>query len=148
MSQSDPRSFLQYNSKILLKVIQATSCISCDFPNLWFLNCVLLQLDLLYLQSLLYMLILDLFCNKKCICLLQVHIAFPVFFMIIMTFLILFPLFYSPFECLMGLFMVATGIPVYCIGVLWRSKPKVFSSWIGKRTFLSSVPSFKQQLRK
>ena len=66
--------------------------------------------------------------------LLQVHIGFPIFFMIIMTFLILFPLFYSPFECLMGLFMVATGIPVYCIGVLWKSKPQSIQRWISKYT--------------
>ncbi len=63
---------------------------------------------------------------------LQVHVGFPVFFMIIMTFLILFPLFYSPFECLMGLFMVATGIPVYCAGVLWTSKPNAVKNWISE----------------
>ena len=52
--------------------------------------------------------------------------------MIIMSFLILFPLFYSPFECLMGLFMVATGVPVYCLGVLWKSKPRSVQRWISK----------------
>ena len=32
----------------------------------------------------------------------------------------------------MGLFMVATGVPVYCLGVLWKSKPTSLQRWISK----------------
>ncbi len=63
---------------------------------------------------------------------LQVNLFFPIFFMGIMSFLIIFPLFYSPFECLMGLAMVATGIPVYVICVMWTKKPTVVQDLIGK----------------
>lgn len=56
----------------------------------------------------------------------KVHIAFPIFFMIICAFLFIMPLTASPQECFIGLLMVATGIPVYILGVLWKSKPEAF----------------------
>lgn len=63
-----------------------------------------------------------------------VPIFFPIFFMCIMIFLIVFPIFYSPFECLMGIAMIATGIPVYWIFVLWKTKPKAVTSRTEKFT--------------
>jgi L-type amino acid transporter 5 len=67
----------------------------------------------------------------------KVNLFFPIFFMIIMSFLIIFPLFYSPFECLMGLALTATGVPVYILGVLWTKKPKSIQNFIAKTTLLT-----------
>ncbi|OWF35083.1 Y+L amino acid transporter 2-like isoform X2 [Mizuhopecten yessoensis] len=56
----------------------------------------------------------------------KVHIFFPIFFMAICLFLFIMPLTASPTECFMGLLMVATGIPVYILGVMWENKPEAF----------------------
>lgn len=64
----------------------------------------------------------------------KVNLFFPIFFMLIMLFLIIFPLFYSPFECLMGIAFTASGIPVYILGVAWKGKPKTFKQWIASIT--------------
>ena len=64
--------------------------------------------------------------------LLQVWIGFPIFFLIICLFLIITPLTNGPMECLMGILVVSTGIPVYIIGVKWKSKPEVFQTYLGK----------------
>ncbi|CAH1779995.1 unnamed protein product [Owenia fusiformis] len=64
----------------------------------------------------------------------RVSLVWPIIFSVICAFLILFPLFYSPFECLMGIIMTATGIPVYWLGVSWSKKPKLIRSWIQRFT--------------
>ncbi|XP_012936951.2 large neutral amino acids transporter small subunit 2, partial [Aplysia californica] len=54
----------------------------------------------------------------------KVSLFFPVFYLIVCVFLIITPLTSSPMECLMGLIMIATGIPVYMLGVMWKNKPQ------------------------
>ncbi|KAH9504888.1 Large neutral amino acids transporter small subunit 2 [Bulinus truncatus] len=56
----------------------------------------------------------------------RVSLFFPVFYFIICVFLIITPLTTSPKECLMGLVMIATGIPIYMLGVMWEKKPRGF----------------------
>ncbi|KAK6186266.1 hypothetical protein SNE40_008336 [Patella caerulea] len=66
----------------------------------------------------------------------KVHIIFPIFFLLIIIFLIITPLTSSPMECLMGIVMMCTGIPVYVIGVMWTKKPKVFENYHRKLSLL------------
>jgi len=61
----------------------------------------------------------------------QVFIGFPIFFLVICLFLMIMPLTNSPMECFMGMIMVATGIPVYIIGVMWKTKPRWFNNLQG-----------------
>ncbi|XP_046580344.1 Y+L amino acid transporter 2-like [Haliotis rubra] len=70
----------------------------------------------------------------------KVNIFFPVFFLLICLFLLITPLTSSPMECLMGLVMIATGIPVYFLGVMWKKKPRAFTS------MLRSFTRFTQKL--
>ncbi|ELT93754.1 hypothetical protein CAPTEDRAFT_212253 [Capitella teleta] len=67
----------------------------------------------------------------------KVHLVFPIFFMFIMLYLIIFPLFNNASECFMGLVVIATGVPVYWLCVVWQRKPKVITSCLEKFTILS-----------
>ncbi len=62
----------------------------------------------------------------------QVHLFFPIFFLCVTLFLVIFPLFTNASECLVALVMILTGIPVYLIFIAWRSKPRCITKWIGK----------------
>ncbi|KAL4234094.1 Y+L amino acid transporter 2 [Mactra antiquata] len=66
----------------------------------------------------------------------KVFIGFPIFFMLICVFLIITPLTNSPMECLMGILVVSIGIPVYIIGVMWESKPRIFYDFMDRITIL------------
>ena len=59
----------------------------------------------------------------------------PIFFLVIMAFLVVFPLFYDAVECLVGLAIIASGLPVYLILVCWTNKPQVYQRFIGKSIF-------------
>jgi len=49
-----------------------------------------------------------------------------------MTFLVVFPLFYNAVECLVGLAIIATGLPVYLVVVAWNNKPTVYRRFVGE----------------
>ncbi|XP_059156686.1 large neutral amino acids transporter small subunit 2-like isoform X2 [Physella acuta] len=67
----------------------------------------------------------------------KVNLFFPVFYFVICVFLIITPLTSSPMECLMGLVMIATGIPIYMLGVMWERKPRGFRIAFNKFSQLS-----------
>ena len=70
----------------------------------------------------------------------QVNLFFPIFFILITIFLIVMPLLSSPFECLMGVVVTLSGIPVYLIAISWQNKPKAFTNVVGKpSTFESTI---------
>ncbi len=52
-------------------------------------------------------------------------------FMVVVTFLLIVPLYAAPYDTGMGLLCVVSGIPVYLIGVAWKNKPKVFNDYMG-----------------
>ena len=56
----------------------------------------------------------------------QVNLVYPIFYLIVCVFLVITPLTSSPWECLMGLIVIASGIPFYLLGVLWKKKPTGF----------------------
>lgn len=62
------------------------------------------------------------------------HWCIPVFFLIIVVFLLIFPLMEEPVETGIGLLIVLSGIPVYLLGVAWKKKPKSFQRFINNVT--------------
>ena len=67
-----------------------------------------------------------------CLVIFQFNIAVPVTFLACVIFLLVVPLYAAPYDTGMGLVCVASGIPVYLIGVAWKSKPKVIKDYICK----------------
>jgi len=67
----------------------------------------------------------------------KVSLFFPVFYLLVCVFLIVTPLTSSPYECLMGLAMVATGVPVYMLCVMWEKKPQGYRIAYAKFTKLT-----------
>ncbi|XP_052232637.1 large neutral amino acids transporter small subunit 2-like isoform X2 [Dreissena polymorpha] len=62
------------------------------------------------------------------------NIAIPVAFLIAVIFLLIVPLFAAPKDTGMGLLLVLTGLPVYLIGVCWKSKPRAFTEFVDSLT--------------
>lgn len=58
----------------------------------------------------------------------------PITFLCAVIFLLIVPLFAAPKDTGMGLLLVLTGLPVYVIGVRWKSKPKSFTNFIASLT--------------
>lgn len=55
---------------------------------------------------------------------LQVNILLPVSFVLACLFLIVVSFWKTPKECAIGFGIIATGVPVYMLGVWWKNKPK------------------------
>ena len=62
-------------------------------------------------------------------------------FVLVMMFLIVFPLYYNAAECLAGLVIIVTGLPVYFILVTWTNKPAAYHTALGQycRPLVTSV---------
>lgn len=56
----------------------------------------------------------------------------PIVFCVICAFLIVVPCYVAPYEVGMGLLITLIGVPVYFVGVAWKSKPVWFQSSIGE----------------
>ncbi|KAK7114759.1 Y+L amino acid transporter 2-like isoform X2 [Littorina saxatilis] len=67
----------------------------------------------------------------------KISLVYPIFYLIVCVFLVITPLTSSPWECLMGLIVIASGIPFYFLGVLWKKKPAGFMIMLRKVTILS-----------
>ncbi|KAL0101805.1 hypothetical protein PUN28_019148 [Cardiocondyla obscurior] len=52
-----------------------------------------------------------------------VSIILPIIFFVICAFLVTFPCYVSPWEVGVGIIIILSGIPVYCIFIDWKSKP-------------------------
>lgn len=63
---------------------------------------------------------------------LQFSLAIPIIFLIICLFLLLVPLYAAPYDTGIGLAIVLSGIPVYCLGVMWKNKPESFQNLMSK----------------
>ncbi|XP_074645280.1 Y+L amino acid transporter 2-like [Tubulanus polymorphus] len=67
----------------------------------------------------------------------KINLFFPILFLCICVFLVMFPLFDTPLECLIGASIVASGVPVFLIGVRWKNKPSGLQKIIKKATVRS-----------
>ena len=104
-------------------------CVDFDIicVNATLIDCCVCQVNIL-------LPIFDIICVNEtlidcCVC--QVNILLPIFFLLIMAFLVIFPLFYNAVECLVGLAIIATGLPVYVVLVL-MNKPGAYRAFVGE----------------
>lgn len=51
------------------------------------------------------------------------NILLPVSFVLACLFLIIVSFWKTPVECAIGFGIIATGVPVYVVGVWWKTKP-------------------------
>lgn len=54
----------------------------------------------------------------------QVNLLVPVAYLVFWAFLLVFSFISEPVVCGVGVTIVLTGVPVFFLGVFWRSKPK------------------------
>jgi L-type amino acid transporter 8 len=79
----------------------------------------------------------------------KVGLIWPIIYTIVTVYLVILPLYASPYETGIGLLIICTGIPVYVIFVAWTSKPKTFTNFMDSMTltlqkFFMVVPEAKK----
>lgn len=62
----------------------------------------------------------------------QTHLLNAVFVCIYQTVVLLFALYQEPQRIGLAMLIIAAGIPVYWVGVLWNSKPEAYKLMISK----------------
>ncbi|ELU09582.1 hypothetical protein CAPTEDRAFT_185200 [Capitella teleta] len=62
----------------------------------------------------------------------KVGLVWPIIYCAFSVFLVIVPLYASPFETGMGCLIIATGIPIYFIFVKWQKKPVAFLRFMNK----------------
>lgn len=64
----------------------------------------------------------------------KVNLLLPIVFLLVMLFIVLFPLFYNATECIVALAIIGTGLPVYLLLVRWNKKPRLLRRFVAKAT--------------
>jgi solute carrier family 7 (L-type amino acid transporter), member 8 len=62
----------------------------------------------------------------------KVPMVFPVIYLLATAFVVIVPMVASPVETGIGCLMILTGVPVYFIFVVWKTKPKAFQKAMGE----------------
>jgi len=63
---------------------------------------------------------------------LQVNLLLPICFLLVMLFLVVFPLFHNASECLIALAIIATGLPVYLVLIKYNNRSWSLHKLIGE----------------
>ncbi|XP_053668677.1 Y+L amino acid transporter 2 [Anopheles marshallii] len=70
----------------------------------------------------------------------KVNLIFPILYLIATVFVTVVPMIASPVETGYGCLMILSSIPVYCIFIAWRNKPKWFNrTMVGLTRFLQKM---------
>ncbi|XP_046676222.1 Y+L amino acid transporter 2 [Homalodisca vitripennis] len=64
----------------------------------------------------------------------KVNLAIPILFLICVAFLVIVPSITQPFNTLIAVIIILSGIPVYYVGIKWKTKPKWFTDFHEKFT--------------
>ncbi|XP_018025153.1 Y+L amino acid transporter 2-like [Hyalella azteca] len=64
----------------------------------------------------------------------KINLVIPIVFLLVCGFLVFLPIYVRPWEVGMGLFITATGVPAYLVGVRWKNKPAAFTRFSEKLT--------------
>jgi amino acid transporter len=62
----------------------------------------------------------------------KVGLFWPILYVAASVFLVAVPLVTNPIEAGLGILITCTGIPVYIVFVMWKSKPKSFTNFIAR----------------
>lgn len=60
------------------------------------------------------------------------NLLVPVAYLVFWAFLLVFSFISEPMVCGVGVIIILTGVPIFFLGVLWRSKPKCVHRLTGK----------------
>lgn len=64
----------------------------------------------------------------------KVNLIFPIIFSIVCLFLIILTFQQNPTESIIGMAILLMGVPLYCIGVLWKNKPESLNKFMDNTT--------------
>ena len=70
----------------------------------------------------------------------QFNLAIPIIFLMFVLFLLILPLKEEPQSTVMAVVVILSGLPVYVLGVKWKSKPKSFQRFVGEYSTVSQEP--------
>lgn len=60
----------------------------------------------------------------------------PIVFLIVCLFLVLLPTYTKPVETGIAALITLMGVPVYMVTIYWQNKPRIYKSFIGKKSLL------------
>lgn len=69
----------------------------------------------------------------------QVNLLVPAAYLVFWAFLLVFSFISEPMVCGVGVIIILTGVPIFFLGVFWRSKPKCVHRLTGERGSLPRV---------
>lgn len=70
----------------------------------------------------------------------QVNLLVPAAYLVFWAFLLVFSFISEPMVCGVGVIIILTGVPIFFLGVFWRSKPKCVHRLTGEPGSLPQVP--------
>lgn len=68
------------------------------------------------------------------------NLLIPVVYLVFWAFLLVFSFISEPMVCGVGIIIILTGVPIFFLGVFWRSKPKCVHRLTGEPGSLAEVP--------
>lgn len=60
------------------------------------------------------------------------NLFWPILYLLATVFVVVVPMYASPYETGYGCLMILTSVPVYFIFIAWKNKPKAFQQAMGE----------------